>query len=308
MKKLAPLFVFAAGVLWGMMGIFVHALNDAGLTSMDIVLVRSAAASLILFVWLAITDRGAFRIRPRDLWCFLGTGLCSILFFNACYFYAIRITSMAVAAVLLYTAPAIVMVLSAFLFAEKFTAQKTVSLVLVFFGCMLVTGLIGGGKAHIGMAGLLAGLGSGLGYAMYSIFGRYAIERKYSSLTITFYTFLIAGLGACALVSPVRVWNAATSSGSTIFYSLGLGLFSSVLPFLLYTAGLRNMDNGTASMIATAEPVAASIFGFLIFHESLTAFMVLGICLVVGGIVLCSRTPREKGAEERGKTDVGLVS
>ena len=85
--------------------------------------------------------RELLRIRLRDLWCFLGTGIGSIVFFNYCYFKTISLTSMSVAAVLLYTAPAIVMVLSRILFGERFTVRKVTALVMTFVGCIFVTGI-----------------------------------------------------------------------------------------------------------------------------------------------------------------------
>lgn len=79
---------------------------------------------------------------------FLGTGLCSIVFFNICYFTAIQLTTLSMAAILLYTAPSIVMVLSILLFKEAFTPVKALCLVLAFAGCVLVSGL-GVGKVNI---------------------------------------------------------------------------------------------------------------------------------------------------------------
>ena len=168
MKKLAPLFILAAGILWGCIGIFVRRLNAMGLYSMDIVFLRAVATALAMGAFLLIFNRKMFRIRLKDLWCFLGTGICSIVFFNFCYFKAITLTSLSVAAVLLYTAPAIVMVLSFFLFGEKFTKRKVLALVLTFVGCVLVTGVLTDAGNVTGL-GVLTGLGAGLGYALYSI-------------------------------------------------------------------------------------------------------------------------------------------
>ncbi len=97
---------------------------------------------MVQVLFLLIFDRKLFVIRLKDLWCFLGTGICSIVFFNFCYFKAITMTSLSVAAILLYTAPAIVMVLSYFLFKEKLTKRKLLALAMTFAGCVLVTGIL----------------------------------------------------------------------------------------------------------------------------------------------------------------------
>lgn len=97
-------------------------------------------------------------------------------------------TSLAVAALLLYTAPVFVMLMSLLCFGEAFTRTKALALLLTFSGCACVTGVFGS-SLTLTLSGLLYGLGSGFGYALYSIFGKYAV-RKYSSLTITAYTFI----------------------------------------------------------------------------------------------------------------------
>ena len=116
--RFAPLFILTAGAMWGSMGLFVRVLGNIGCSSFEIVFLRSIVTAICLFLVLAVRDRSLFYVRLRDLWCFLGTGLLSIVFFNLCYFTTIRLTSLAVAAVLLYTAPAIVIVLSAFHFVN----------------------------------------------------------------------------------------------------------------------------------------------------------------------------------------------
>jgi len=94
----------------------VRHLNAAGLAASDVILVRMSAAAAILFAFLLFCRRDLLRLRGRDLWCFLGNGIISVIFFSWCYFNCIEITSMAVAAVLLYTSPAFVILFFAALF------------------------------------------------------------------------------------------------------------------------------------------------------------------------------------------------
>lgn len=287
LKKAAPLLILLAGVLWGSMGLFVRTLNSLGLASMGIVSLRAIVTAISMLVFLLIFDRSRLHIRLRDLWCFLGTGILSIIFFNYCYFSAITLTSMSVAAVLLYTAPAIVMILSFFLFGEKFTVKKIIALVLTFVGCVLVTGVIGE-TAQVSAAGILTGLGAGLGYALYSIFSRYALERGYHSLTITFYTFLIAAIASLFMTEPARVLSAAASSPGMLLFSASFGVLCTVVPYLTYTLGLTQVENSRASIIASVEPVTATILGAVLFREQLTFSGVLGMAMVIAALVICA--------------------
>jgi len=283
MKKTAPLFIVVAGILWGCIGLFVRPLNSQNLNSMEIVAIRAYVTLISLFIFLLIYDRRLLWIRIKDLWCFIGTGICSIVFFNYCYFSCITLASLSVAAILLYTAPAIVMVLSFFLFGEKFSKRKTVSLVLTFLGCVLVTGVIGNTKV-LSIRGILVGLGAGFGYALYSIFGKYAIERGYNSLTITFYTFLVASVGCLFIADNKGIINTVTINYKIGLFCVVFGIICTVLPYLAYTIGLKYVENGKASIIASIEPVTATLLGIIFYKEQLSYSGFVGIILVLSGL------------------------
>lgn len=300
MKKLAPLLIMIAGILWGCMGIFVRKLNAEGLFSMEIVALRATVTCIAMGVFLLIYDWHLFRIHLKDLWCFLGTGIMSIVFFNYCYFKAMTVASLSVAAVLLYMAPAIVMVLSYFLFQEAFTKHKVLALLLTFIGCILVTSVITNPGTVTG-AGILAGLGAGFGYALYSIFGRYAIEKGYHTFTITFYTFLFAALGTWIFTDQQRIFLVATGNTGNLLVCLSLGILGTVVPYLTYTLGLKYVDNSRASIIASVEPVTATILGVVLFHERISVSGVLGIVLVIAALFICnSREKENEASHEQG--------
>lgn len=292
----APLLVLVAGILWGTMGIYVRTLTELKFTTIEIVAVRAVVTALILFVTLFIFKREYLRIRLKDIWCFVGTGILSIVFFNYCYFKAITMTSMSVAAILLYTAPAIVMVLSAIFFRETITKVKVVALIITFIGCVFVTGLIGDVGSLTPM-GILVGLGAGFGYALYSIFSRFALERGYHSLTISAYTFLFATIGVLPMADAEKVFGTPVRDVRMAGFYLIFALVSTVIPYFVYTLGLSRMENGQASIIASVEPVAASLIGFLVFDEIITMNGFIGIILVLGAIALCNWKPIGKNGE-----------
>lgn len=281
----SPFLVLAAGSLWGLMGLLVRSLNAVGLSSMEISFVRSSVTFLCMLAGLLIFNKKALKIKLKDIWCFIGTGAFSVAFFNYCYFKTMTLTSLSVAAVLLYTAPAFVMLMSAVLFKERMSVRKLIALLLAFAGCAFVSGIVGGAGA-LSISGILYGLGSGIGYALYSIFGRYALERNYSSVTISFYTFVFASVATFFFVDAGTVFGAVYNSplffGKTVF----LVLLVTLLPYLIYTRGLEGMENGTASVLASIEPVVATLVGIIVYKEKLNFWNVLGICLVLGSIVL----------------------
>ncbi|MBQ4338612.1 MAG: EamA family transporter [Clostridia bacterium] len=286
MKKYSYAFVLASGILWGMIGVFVNNLLASGFTRMQITVIRMAVATAVLGIYMLLREKKDFKIRLRDLWCFLGTGLASILLLNVTYFYSIEQNGMSVAAVLLYTSPVFVMLMSAVLFKEKLTAKKIAVLPLVIAGCVLVTGLAESfSGATVNTVGILMGIASGFAYALYSIFGRYALDKGYSCYTISFYSFAFSAAAAI----PFSGFSANLhlfADAKNILFSLGLGIISCVLPYIFYTKGLEGTENSKAAVIATVEPVTAAVVGILLFKESITAAKLAGMVLILLGIVM----------------------
>ena len=151
--------VLLAGIFWGSMGLFVRQLNAAGLYAIDVMQLRVLPSAIFVGLYLLLFDRQKLRLRPRDIWCFAGSGICSLMLFSWCYFTGMQAASLAVMAVLLYTAPVFVMLMSIVFFREKLTGAKLTALVLCLAGCVLVSGV--GSSERLGLRGLLLGLGAG---------------------------------------------------------------------------------------------------------------------------------------------------
>ena len=280
-----PLLILLAGCFWGSMGIFVRRLTGYGFTSAQIAAIRLTLAAVIFCALLAVREPSGFRIALRDLSLFLGLGLGSILFFTVCYFTAITMMPLSAAAILLYTSPIWIMLLSAVFFREKLNGRKILALVLAFAGCVLVSGVSGEG---ITPAGLLFGLGSGIGYGLYSILGTVAL-RKYSPYTVTTYTFLIAAAGSWAVCGPgdmIGKFSAAENLPGLLLFCVLTALVTAVVPFLAYTLGLRTVEAGRAGILATVEPMVAALFGVLVFSEPLTLLSGCGILLILSAVIL----------------------
>ena len=287
--NIGPLLIILAGCFWGSMGIFVRRLSTFGFSPIQIVSLRITVAALVFSLLLLIKDSSGFRIALRALPLFLGLGFGSILFFTICYFSAITIMPLSTAAILLYTSPIWIMLMSVLFFREKLNRIKLIALALAFAGCVLVSGISGEGLT---MTGLLLGLGSGLGYGLYSILGTVAL-RKYSPYTVTTYTFLFAAAGSWLVCSPadlISKFSAAENLTGLLLFSCLTGLVTAVIPFLAYTLGLRTVEASRAGILATVEPLVATIVGILVFSEPLTLHSGLGIVLILAAVVLLNRS------------------
>lgn len=287
-KFLPYILVLAAGCMWGCMGIPVRLLNTYGLGSMEVAWLRVGIAFLFMLFGVLLWNRSLLRIKGKDLWCFFGTGVCSLSVFTVSYFYTIKLTSLSVAAVLLYTAPAFVMLMSFFLFKESMNRRKLLALCMAFVGCILVTGILTDKPALTGL-GVVCGLLSGFGYALYSIFSRYAMQREYSSITITVYTFLFATIALFPFIKADHIKQCLLGkSAGEMLVVIALIFLVTVAPYLCYTKGLEGMENGKASVVASVEPVMATVVGMVAYNEKNGILTWIGIVLVLLSIAMIS--------------------
>jgi drug/metabolite transporter, DME family len=290
--KIAFLFVAIGASFWGIIGYFVKELASIGYTPLQIVFLRAISAFIFFFFWIIAYRPGLLRIKLKDSWYFFGTGVLSVSFFNWCYFTTIQHSSLAIAAILLYTAPAFVLLISIFVFKERLTWQKLSALFLTFLGCMFVSGILSGNFSELSWTGLITGLGAGFGYSLYSIFGKLA-SKKYETLTISFYTFLFAMIVLFPL-SGIYSSDIVFLDSDVLVHTAGLGLFPTVLAYWFYTQGLKQLEASKASIVSTVEPVVATIMGLLVYKESISYVQITGILLVLCAVLLIQERKTNK--------------
>lgn len=275
--------ILSAAFLWGMIGLWNRNLMAGGFSPATIVAVRNLGGMLLLILVFLLKDRSVFQIQNiAHLKYFAGTGIVSVVFFTLCYFSCQKLCSLSIASILLYTAPSIVVLLSAILWKEPITKRKILALILTLIGCALVCGVFSDGlRATI--PGILLGLGAGFFYALYSIFARYALVY-YDAMTVTVWTFIFAGPASLFFIKPTEIQVAITSP-KLLGLSVCLIVLSTVLPYILYTRGLSRIEAGRASIMASLEPVVASLAGAIFFQESIGWMTLIGILCVLAGVV-----------------------
>lgn len=279
--------VLAAGAMWGTISIFIRHLDGAGLSALQVCLIRTLLAWLITGAFLAIRSPQLLSIRLRDCWYFIGTGVISYTLFSTCYFMAVAMSQVSVAVMLLYTSPVFVTLLSAVIFHERMTRRKWLALVCTVTGCVLVAGVFQGHLA-VPLPALALGLASGFLYALYSIFGRFALSR-YDPLTVTFYTFTFATAAMLPLGHPGYIFEVLMGDPSLWLWVAGIAIVCSVLPYFLYTVGLQYMESGKAAIMATIEPFVGSAVGIFFFAEPHGPLKLIGMALILGSVIILNK-------------------
>jgi drug/metabolite transporter (DMT)-like permease len=292
MKKAAVVPILIATVFWGFIGFFSTTIKNAGLSTPQTLSARMTFAALALIVaTLFANPKKGFKLKSfKDLLLLFACGTVTLTINNIFYFTSIERSGMSVAAVLMYTAPIFVMIMSAFIYKEKITPIKVIALIVTFVGCALVS--ISSSKNTADPIGIICGLISGMTYAMYSIFANTLLKR-YTSLTVVMYTYIFAALSSYFVVSPFETFPIMYSTGMTI-YAMLFGIFCSAAAHGLYSLGMKYTEPSIASILASLELVMASIVGFIAFGQSLAWYNYIGIALVMAAVVMLNIKPSHK--------------
>lgn len=288
MKKknqlLGIILVLAAGILWGFSGFFVKHLEPRGVEEGQISVMRLGFTFILMALWALIFKRDVFVTKKRCVKFYIAGGL-GMVGSSIFYFYAILLTSMSVAAVLMYTAPIIVVLLSIFVFRQHLTILRSICCIASFAGAALVSGILTD-AGNVSVPGILLGCAAGFSYACYSIFSSLALMRGSKPLTITVYSFLFATLGILPFGNLPSLISKVSDDPMILLIAAGQAVVSCLAPYVLYTIGLKFTDAANASIMSTVELVAASVIGYLAFKEIISISAMIGMALVILSVVL----------------------
>jgi len=289
-RLLGALAVAAAASIWGTLGLFAKILYAQGVSFEALVAVRACVGWLaVLLFLLMMRGAGTLRVARGDLALLAPLGLVGIGLFYLLYFYTVRESTVGTAAILLYSAPAFVVILAWLFLKEPLNAAKVCAVVLTICGISLVAGAYDPSNLDVSPVVLLTGLLSGLTYGLYAVLGK-PIASYLSPAVILSYA-LAFGSALLFLAALPTLDTLAGLPAASYALLLMLAAVHTALGFALYTFGISRLGAGRAAIVATVEPVVAGVLGVALLQEDLTALKVLGGLLVVGGAMLAQVTP-----------------
>jgi DME family drug/metabolite transporter len=289
-RLLGVLAVAVAASIWGTLGLFAKILYSQGVSFEALVAVR-AFVGWVAVIGFLLARQGAWglRVASRDLALLLPLGLVGIGTFYLLYFYTVRESTIGTAAILLYSAPAFVVILAWLFLREPLNAAKAFALVLTVGGIFLVAGAYDPANLEVSPKVLITGLLSGLTYGLYAILGR-PLSRHLGPAVILSYALAFGSALLILAAIPTLDTLAGLPAGSYALL-LMLAVVHTTLAFALYTFGIRHLGAGRAAIVATIEPVVAGVLGVALLSEELTALKVLGALLVLAGAALAQLRP-----------------
>lgn len=286
-KSQAYGLIVLSSFLFGTSGIFVRLLSPYGFSSMQMTAIRGSVSAIALAIYILINRKKKPDFRLKHLGLYLFSGFC--MFITAFLYYtAMEHTTIATAVVLMYASPLYIMVFSVLFLKEKMSFTKLSALILMLVGMALVSGIVGG--MDFNFWGLFFAISSGVTYAAYNIAVKINMKKGADPMSSVLVCYIVTGLcaGICGdmpgLVhltgqNPLLLW----------LLIILLGLCTSAVPHLLYTAALKAIPAGTASTLSLLEPMTAIIYAMIFFNEPLTVPLMIGGVLILGAVFLISR-------------------
>jgi drug/metabolite transporter (DMT)-like permease len=281
------LLAMASGICWGTSGLVMRYLSAYGFDAAEIGALRLLIAAGVMIA-VAMRRPAGMYISLRQLPWLAVMGAGCLFLFSLCYVLSVQEVSLSLTAVLIYTSPAIVMLLSVPIFNEPLTRHKLLALALTFCGCSLAAGLFPA-TLHYSWRGIGFALLAALLYALYAVLAKVQ-TRRCDALTVTAWSMLFGAAAAVATVNIPHGLNILRTEPGSLLWVAVIGILNTALPYLLYTWAVSLGEASKAAMMASVEPVVATLLGMTVFHETPGLWACLGILLVISGLLVMNRS------------------
>jgi len=303
--RLGLLFIGLAAISWGTTGATMTVVaRDTALGPLVVGWARLAVAAPCLFIMAAAAPRlrgrpGPPPLVPSDAAAYALLGL-AMAGYQVCYFRAVTLTGVAVAALLaICSAPLMIAMLAALVLGERIEPVVKVSLGMAVVGtALLVLGprAVGEIAGRFGAGALLA-LGAGLSYAVYAVTAKRVLSRT-APLSVAAITFGLAALFLAPALALERAPGHDLIRAAPLLLYLGLG--PTAIAYALFTSGLKRVPATVAGIVGLLEPLTAATLGVAVFGESLGTAGAIGATLLIAALILLTVRRREAPTSPQG--------
>ncbi len=292
-RPIGRLLVLLSALSWGASATLARSVfRDAGVPPLHAVELRVTIAFAVLLVWATLGDRSLLRIERRDLGYLLVLGLVGVTAVQASYYHAIATLGVGMAILLQYLAPSLI-VLWHLMRGQRPHASTLFAVLCALVGTTFIVRGMDIRALHATAFDWVVGFASAVIFAFYILYSKRGLAR-YRPETLLLYTFGIAAVFWMVLIPPTRILSAGYPSEVWWRFAV-LGLFSTLVPFWAFYAGLRRLAPAEASILATFEPVIGIVASAVFLHESLAPLQTVGAALVIAAAILAAREPEGIG-------------
>jgi drug/metabolite transporter (DMT)-like permease len=287
-------FTLAAAAFFGVNGTVSTLALQAGIPPTRLTALRCTGAAIGLLLLLAVTRPGRLRVTWRELPFLAAFGVVGVALTQFLYYVAIGRMPVGIALVFEMTAPVFIALYVWLVRREKVRSRLWLALLLSLSGLVLVAQVWQGGGS-LDPLGVGAALAAALCLAGYYLLGERGTVTR-DPVALTCWSFVFAAV-FWAVAAPWWRFDASVL-GEKVPVSIGsvelplwvlvvwIVVLGAIVPFWLSIAALPHFSPTTAGLVATIEPVFASIVAWLWVEQVLTGWQIAGGVVVLTGIAL----------------------
>ena len=281
------LSTFVGGTLWGINGVMGNYLFlNKNVTTPWLIPYRLILAGFLLLGYLYYKKGSKiFDIlkNPKDLLQIVLFGLIGMLGTQYTYFSAIQFSNAAIATVLTYFGPTLVLIYMCLREKRKPLKYEIVSICLSSFGVFLLATHGDITSLQISFKALVWGILSALSVVFYTVQPE-SLLKKYGASIVVAWGMMIGGIFIAFVTKP---WNISVTFDFITFLVLMLIIvFGTIIAFILYLTGVNIIGPTKASIIACIEPVAATICAILFLGVTFDFLDVIGFLCIISTICI----------------------
>lgn len=283
------IMIFIAGVLWGTTGFFVTKMTNLGAPAYLTAFTGHFFTLLPLLLFIILTKGvHALKISKRTLIFAIIMGVVTKGFFKLAYDSAIAIVGVSMAAVLLYTGPIFVAIMSVLILKEKLYLNNYIALFLNIIGVFL---MVSGGNLsslNISLLGLGLGILAAFLNASNTIVGKISSLDDVDPIVMTFYILIFSSITLGLVAQPWEGENLAfLKNGEFLFWAIINAITTGGVANLLYLWGLAYpIDVSKAPIFSSVEVIVSTLLGVFVFDESINNIGIIGIAIMLASIVI----------------------
>jgi drug/metabolite transporter (DMT)-like permease len=295
-------FTLGAAALFGINGTVSTLALQAGIPATRLTALRCTGAAIGLVAVLAVASPRRLRVSRRELPFLAAFGVVGVALTQFLYYVAIGRLPVGIALVFEMTAPVFIALYVWLVRREKVRSRLWLALLLSLSGLVFVAQVWQGGGS-LDPLGVAAALTAALCLAAYYLMGERGTVTR-DPVALTCWSFVAAAV-FWAVAAPWWRFDPAVL-GERVPVALGgltlplwvlvawIVVLGAIAPFWLSIAALPHLSPTTAGLVATIEPVFASIVAWLWVEQVLTGWQVAGGVVVLTGIALAQTARRTR--------------
>ncbi|MEK6266017.1 MAG: DMT family transporter [Clostridium sp.] len=287
-KNKGIILVIIAALFWGYMGVPTKNLGDLNFDGFSVAFFRTSIAGIVYLLYCLTKNPSLLKVDKKRVLFFIIYGVVAIDGTFISYILSVKYISIALATMFMFTSQIWVIIISYFIFKEKFTVKKVSAILLTLIGCFMMCKIYDIAAIHLNAKGVIFGIVSGFTFALQIIFAKINLN-KYNQDTLLTYSFIFASLFLILFIdvkNTINIFKNSTNISYIIKNIFIIGILNTVIANGAYIKSVQYIEVGVASIIASFEIVIAAIIAYFVFQQSLDIVQIIGMFLILVSIII----------------------